>query len=224
MVWEPDEAGERLGLRERKKRRMRRLLSDTATELFVERGFDAVQVAEIARVCGVSEKTVFNYFPSKEALLLDRGDATSAGLRRAMDDRTTPAATAVAAMLDDELGRLAAWIDAQPDAREAYRKTARFGDLIAETASLRAHQREQLDTLVVEASGLLARRYGYADGDPEPRVTAVALIGLVEIQALALRRELAAGIPAAHVRAAVAADVGRASRVVAAAEATLAAR
>jgi len=224
VVWEQDDAGKKLGLREQKKRRMRRLLSDTATELFVERGFDAVQVAEIARVCGVSEKTVFNYFPSKEALLLDRGDATSAGLQRALEDQTAPASAAVAAMLDGELGRLTAWIDAQPDAREAYRKTARFGDLIAETASLRAHQREQLDTLVVQASGLLARRYGYAADDPEPRIAAVALIGLVEIQALALRRELALGTPAARLRAAVAGDVSRASTVVAAVEGRLAAR
>ncbi|MGH3380870.1 MAG: TetR/AcrR family transcriptional regulator, partial [Actinoallomurus sp.] len=60
------------GLRERKKRLMRRQLSDTATQLFMERGFEAVRVAEIAEACGVSEKTVFNYFPTKESLILDR--------------------------------------------------------------------------------------------------------------------------------------------------------
>ncbi|HTI27474.1 MAG TPA: helix-turn-helix domain-containing protein [Kutzneria sp.] len=40
--------------------------------MFVEHGFDAVRVAGVGEACGVSEKTVFNYFPSKEALLLDR--------------------------------------------------------------------------------------------------------------------------------------------------------
>ena len=49
------------GLRERKKRLMREQLSDTATRMFLERGFDAVRVTEIAEACGVSEKTVFNY-------------------------------------------------------------------------------------------------------------------------------------------------------------------
>lgn len=224
MVWDQDDAGQQLGLREQKKRRMRRLLSDTATELFVERGFAAVQVAEIARVCGVSEKTVFNYFPSKEALLLDRGDATSAGLRRALADHDTSPAAAVSTMLDDELGHLTDWIAAQPDAREAYRRTARFGALIAETPSLRAHQREQQDALVALAAELLAARYGFDAVDPEPRIAATALVGLAEIQAVALRRELAARTPVTLLRAAVRADVTRASTVVAAMEAGLRAR
>ena len=66
----PAPAGERL--RERKKRLMRQQLSDTATRMFLNRGFDAVRVAEVAEACGVSEKTVFNYFPTKESLILDR--------------------------------------------------------------------------------------------------------------------------------------------------------
>ena len=63
------------GLRARKKRLMRQQLSDAATRMFVERGFDAVRVAEVAEACGVSEKTVFNYFPTKESLILDRMEA-----------------------------------------------------------------------------------------------------------------------------------------------------
>src|SRR5580700_9779585 len=69
------------GLRERKKRLMRQQLSDTATQMFLEQGFDAVRVTEIAEACGVSEKTVFNYFPTKESLILDRLEATMASLK-----------------------------------------------------------------------------------------------------------------------------------------------
>src|SRR5882724_12414702 len=83
-------AAEAGGLRERKKRLMRQQLSDTATEMFVERGFDAVRVAEIAEACGVSEKTVFNYFPTKESLVLDRWDATMAALRTGLADPAVP--------------------------------------------------------------------------------------------------------------------------------------
>ncbi|MFF1919637.1 TetR/AcrR family transcriptional regulator [Streptomyces sp. NPDC058221] len=60
------------GLRERKKRQTRQYLSDVATGLFLERGFDAVTIAEIARAADVSVNTVYNYFPAKEDLFLDR--------------------------------------------------------------------------------------------------------------------------------------------------------
>jgi len=42
------------GLRERKKRLTRQLISDTATTMFLERGFEEVRVAEVAAACNVS--------------------------------------------------------------------------------------------------------------------------------------------------------------------------
>ncbi|MFI5979525.1 TetR/AcrR family transcriptional regulator [Streptomyces sp. NPDC051555] len=60
------------GLREAKKQRTRQQLAATALELFLERGFDAVSVADIAAAAQVSKPTLFRYYPSKEDLLLDR--------------------------------------------------------------------------------------------------------------------------------------------------------
>src|ERR1700678_184584 len=90
------------GVRERKKRLMAQQLSDTATRMFMERGFDGVRVTEIAEACGVSEKTVFNYFPAKEALILDRLEATMASLKTCLTDPGVPPVRAVLAILDGE--------------------------------------------------------------------------------------------------------------------------
>ena len=67
------------GRRERKKAELRRAISDVATRMFVERGFDAVTLAEVAEAADVSIKTIFNHFGSKEELFLDRDAEVSAG-------------------------------------------------------------------------------------------------------------------------------------------------
>ena len=53
------------GLRARKKRVAREAIAATARRLFAERGFEHVTVAEIAAAADVTEKTVFNHFPTK---------------------------------------------------------------------------------------------------------------------------------------------------------------
>ncbi|MFF4589219.1 TetR family transcriptional regulator [Streptomyces sp. NPDC001388] len=60
------------GLRERKKQRMYQAVSDIAVRLFLERGFDAVSVAEVAAAAEISKPTLFRYFPAKEDLVLHR--------------------------------------------------------------------------------------------------------------------------------------------------------
>ena len=90
------------GLRARKKRLLRQQLSDTATRMFMERGFEAVRVVEVAEACGVSDKTVFNYFPAKEALVLDRLEGTIAALRAAL---ATPGLAPLDAALRSSLDR-----------------------------------------------------------------------------------------------------------------------
>jgi AcrR family transcriptional regulator len=58
-----------MGLREEKKLRQRDAIVETASALFRERGYDAVRVSDIAARLAISDKTFFNYFPSKDDVL-----------------------------------------------------------------------------------------------------------------------------------------------------------
>ncbi|HMG61865.1 MAG TPA: TetR family transcriptional regulator, partial [Streptosporangiaceae bacterium] len=143
-------AGE--GLRERKKRLMRQQLSDTATQMFMERGFDAVRVAEVAEACGVSEKTVFNYFPTKESLILDRLDSTMAALRTGLAEPGVPPTEAALRILDGELSDMTSWLARQDDPAAGGAAIRRFGTLIRATPSLRAHQSDMMDQFTAVAA------------------------------------------------------------------------
>jgi AcrR family transcriptional regulator len=202
------------GLRERKKRLMRQQLSDTATRMFVERGFAAVRVSEVAEACGVSEKTVFNYFPTKESLVLDRLENTMADVRTGLADTGLPPVEAALRILDRELTGMTTWLAAQDDADQAAQAFRRFGDLIRATPSLRAYQGDMMDQLVSAATEVLAARAGMSADDPEPQIAARAVLALWRVQAESLRKHLDGSYEAAQVQEMVTADVRRAARLI----------
>ena len=172
---------------------MRQQLSDTATQMFLERGFDDVRVTEIAEACGVSEKTVFNYFPTKESLILDRLEATAASLRTGLAEPGTPPVEAALRILDDELSAMMSWLAAQDDPVQAGTMIQRFGALIQATPSLRAYQSDMMDQFTGVAAAILAGRAGMSPDDPEPQIAATALLGLWRIQFQSLSK-----IPGRH--------------------------
>ena len=202
------------GLRERKKRLMRQQLSDTATQMFLERGFDAVRVTEIAEACGVSEKTVFNYFPTKESLILDRMESTMASLRTGLAGPGASPVEAALRILDDELGAMTSWLARQDDPVQASATIQRFGTLIRATPSLRACQSDMIDQFVAVAAEIMAERAGMSPHDPEPQITATALLGLWRIQSRGLSKYLDGTRTPAQVHQAVTADVHRAAQLI----------
>lgn len=66
---------------------MRHQLADAAARLFAEHGYDAVSVMDVARAAGVSDQTVFNYFPTKPELVLDRAEEIRELYRAVVRDR-----------------------------------------------------------------------------------------------------------------------------------------
>jgi AcrR family transcriptional regulator len=215
-----EDTGTAEGLRERKKRQMRQQLTDTATEMFLARGFDAVRVSEIAEACGVSEKTVFNYFPTKESLILDHPGSTMESLRSDLADPAVAPVPAALRILADELGAWTAWLDAQSDRPRAIAKLHGFVAMIQSTPSLRAYQREMLDRLIAVAAEVLAGRTGRDPADPEPQIAANALLGLWRVQFRGMAAYLDETRTSAEVQLAVTADVRRAANLIEAGLAT----
>ncbi|MEU4360277.1 TetR family transcriptional regulator [Promicromonospora sp. NPDC023987] len=206
-------AGEAAGLRERRKRATRKLLIDTAVEMFLAHGFDAVTIADIARVCDISPTTVFNYFPTKESLVLDLPDTLVDVFRAELGDPGTTPLQAMRRILAGELDNLISWLDAQDDKLRAIEAVQRFEAMVRDTPALQAHHRNLLQQMARTAAEVLARRAGVDQYAPEPQITATALLGLWPIQVHASCRLLDGTRTPAQVRDAVTAEVHRAARL-----------
>jgi len=202
------------GLRERKKRQTRQLLSDTATRMFVERGFDAVRVSEVAAACHVSEKTVFNYFGTKEALLMDRLVDLDAALRTGLADRARTPLQAILTILAAELQDLTSMLETHENPTELVHRFRGVAHMIHSTPSLRAHQRDLLEQLTEVAANILAERAEVEPDAPEPQIVATTLLGLWPVQYRALGKYLDGNRTPAQLRTAVTADVERAAHLI----------
>ncbi len=60
-----------MGLRERNAARTRELIINTALGLFLEHGYDATKMEDIAEAAGIGTSTLYRYFPTKDLLIID---------------------------------------------------------------------------------------------------------------------------------------------------------
>lgn len=207
-----DDAGV-TGRRERRKFATRERLIDTATRMCMERGFEAVTVAEIARECGVATATVYNYFPSKESLIFDVPPPLLEKLRVALADPGGTPLDGMLLVLDGVLDDLVAWLEAQDDAAWAAATVLRFEAMARDTPALQTHYLRLVYRMTDVARDALAYRTGRQPHEPELSVVASALLGLWRVQAEASCRALeSAGTPQ-EVREIVAAEVRRAAGI-----------
>jgi AcrR family transcriptional regulator len=162
---------EKPGLRERKKAQTRLAISNVATKMFIERGFDDVTVAEVAAAADVSVATIFNYFETKEELFFDREGETIEAQRRFICERK--AGETIPSVLHREF--LAA-IDA--GVPELMLNGPSFLRTIEGSSALRARVRlgfEKAEALLAET---LAEETVAAAGDPTPELVAAMLVAI----------------------------------------------
>jgi AcrR family transcriptional regulator len=175
------------GLRERKKQQTRELLAETARRLFTERGFERVSVVEIAREANVSEKTVFNYFPTKEDLVYWRLESFEEELLGTIQARPPGESVldAFGRFVRAPRGMLATYDE------ETRERLAALSRMIASSPALLAREQQIFAGYTDSLAALIADETGTRG--VEPWVVANALMGVHRSLVDFARRRIVAG-------------------------------
>jgi len=158
------------GRREQRKAETRQAISDVATRLIIERGFEAVSMSEIADAAGVSRKTVFNYFASKEQLVFDRDEEARQLLREGMAARASMTPLVAFQTLVREL------LDTGHPLLRINAGAASFWKTVAQSAVLVAHARQLQALLTDDLAQLMAESAGRPVEDTDARLGASMLM------------------------------------------------
>jgi AcrR family transcriptional regulator len=163
-------------------------IREVANRLFIERGYDSVTVAEVAREAGVSSVTVFNHFPRKEDLFLDRTSDAIELLQSAVRDRAR--GDDVLTALHKQSVRL---FDTRHPLSGVDERSGPFFRTVAESPALVARAREILSELQRTLAGELERDADFA-GDATLLAT-LFLSGYASVLVATARRLLAGEAP-----------------------------
>jgi AcrR family transcriptional regulator len=151
--------------RSRKRLATRQAISDAATRLFIERGFDHVTVDEIAEAADVGRMTVFNHFVRKEDMFYDRDEEGREILRNALRQRDPQVAPVEAYRL------LAHRLVAEKSPVLAFSaRTQSFVEAIESSETLKARARAIRDEFAQVVTLALAECAGQDPADPLARL------------------------------------------------------
>ena len=156
-----------IGLRERKKQKTRESIQRTALRLFEKQGYEETTIEQIAAAVEISPSTFFNYFPTKEDVVLY--DAYDPMAIRMLLER--PRDEPLNVGLRQVLQGLATAFQREEDTILAR------GRLFLEVPELRARIWDELERTQVMLAKLLAERTGRRADDFELRVTARVVTG-----------------------------------------------
>jgi AcrR family transcriptional regulator len=160
--------------RERKKARTREALITAARRLYRERGFDGVTIAAISEEAGISTRTFFSYFETKEDVFLGAGDDRLERLVQAIRDRNPgePILTAAKREL----------LRAPKRQPQPQRQRPELAELLAHP-SITARLRERWNRWEDVLAECIAVEVRARPGDPEPKVVAAAITAAIRVAA-----------------------------------------
>ncbi|MFW2513621.1 TetR family transcriptional regulator [Demequina sp. SO4-13] len=170
------------GLRERKRRETRAATQRAAIDLGLEHGWEAVTVDMICDAAGISPRTFYNYFPSRESAVLGEG--------KPMPDEAQIHAFVTATGVSDveafAVMMAEVWTAAEPD-RERFRARRRLLDATPELAGANmmriTEAREQYSEIVLQR--LNVTRPGLSDEDAAIEATMAVSIAMGALQVVA---------------------------------------
>jgi len=152
-------------IRERTRRLALSELTSVAQDLFVAQGYDGTTVDQIAAAAGMSKRTFFRYFPSKDDLVIGKYDLFADRMAEALDERPTdePVWESLRRVFDITL-------DYVEDDYQRARNDA-MDEIVRSTPQLYARYLEKMQRVQLLLIGRVAGRlneHGYALSDPRP--------------------------------------------------------
>jgi AcrR family transcriptional regulator len=148
--------------------------------MFLIHGFDKVTVARIAAACEVSEQTVFNYFPTKESMFLDRSESMTNAVADAVRERAS------VSLVEAVVQALSAAIPSGPRATldEAHQLHVfrLFSNVATGSPTLAGARLAEFARFTDAVSVALAARIGADAIDPEVQLATIVIGGLVRVR------------------------------------------
>ena len=175
---QPSAGQARTGLRERTRRAIQKEITEAAERLFVERGYEATTIEHIAEAVGMSRRTVYRYFSTREDVVLGKFDVVADEVLDAL--RRRPVDEPVWASLRHSFDRLVVHLDdagntglAEPMQR-----------ILFGTPGLLARYLEKIERIQGAVELVVRERAEtagtpWADDDPAPRAIVAAALGCV---------------------------------------------
>jgi AcrR family transcriptional regulator len=160
-----------LGLRQRKRQQTRERLTRAAMALFLERGFEATTLDDIAAAADISRRSFFHYFASKEDVVFAWHEEITAALIEAVAAR--PAGESMLTAAENAISAMASQLEPG--------EAVAMAQLKRDNPALQARDQVKYEKLERALADALGNRAGRSSEQLEARLVAMIATGAMRI-------------------------------------------